>query len=378
MPKIIVLGAGRVGRVIARDLHEDPDLEVTVADVRETTLTELGERYGFATRVVDLADPARVREVVAAFDLAVGALPGSLGLQTMEAVIEAATPYVDISFMPEDPRPLADRARDQGIVVLYDIGVAPGMSNVLLARGVREVAGARFARYVVGGLPVVRRLPWEYEAPFSPIDVVEEYTRPARFVSGGEPRVRPALSDPERFDFGELGTLEGFLTDGLRSMLDTIDCPHIEEKTLRYPGHADRIRVLRDTGFFDDREITVGGHSVNVRDFTFALLDPAWFQHEGSEEFTVMRVEVEGGTADQPQRAVWDLLDRGDPERGETSMARTTGFPAAICARHILDSTTPLSPGVHPPESLAQNDAYVDRLLAALAHRGVHYHKADG
>lgn len=378
MPKIIVLGAGRVGRVIARDLHEDPALEVTVADVREGYLTELGERYGFATRVADLGDPARVRDLTSGFDLAIGALPGALGLQTMEAVIEAAAQFVDISFMPEDPRHLAERAREKGVVVLYDMGVAPGMSNVLLARSVRDLAPASFARYLVGGLPVVRRLPWEYEAPFSPIDVVEEYTRPARFVSGGQQRVRPALSDPERFDFPELGTLEGFLTDGLRSMLDTIDCPNIEEKTLRYPGHADRIRVLRDSGFFDEREITVGGQTVNVRDFTFALLDPAWYQHEGSEEFTVMRIEVEGAPGGEPQRAVWDLLDRTDRERGETSMARTTGFPAAICARHILDGTSPLTPGVHPPEALATDDAFVDTLLRAHEERGVRYRKHDG
>ena len=129
MPKIIVLGAGRVGRVIARDLHEDPALDVTVADVREGYLTELGAKHGFATRVTDLGDPARVRDLAAEYDLAIGALPGSLGLQTMEAVIEASTQYVDISFMPEDPRPLADRAKEKGLVVLYDIGVAPGMPS---------------------------------------------------------------------------------------------------------------------------------------------------------------------------------------------------------------------------------------------------------
>jgi len=375
VPKIIVLGAGRVGRVIARDLHEDPGIEVTVADVREEYLAGLGERHGFATRAADLGDPARVRHLAADYDLAIGALPGALGLQTMEAVIEASTHYVDISFMPEDPRPLAHRARDKGLIVLYDIGVAPGMSNVLLARGVRDLAPATFARYLVGGLPVVRRLPWEYEAPFSPIDVVEEYTRPARLVSGGRPRVRPALSDPELFEFPEVGTLEGFLTDGLRSMVDTVDCPHLEEKTLRYPGHADRIRVLRDTGFFDDREITLGGRSVNVRDFTFALLDPAWFQHEGSKEFTVMRIEIEGTPDGTPERIVWDLLDRTDTERGETSMARTTGFPAAICARHILAGTAPLSPGVHPPEALAADGAFVDTLLRAHQKRGVRYLK---
>lgn len=373
MAKILVLGAGRVGRVIARDLQEDPALQVTVADRDGATLAALGARHGFATLTAELGDAAQVARLAPGFDLVVGALPGFLGLRALEAVIDAGRSYVDISFLPEDPRPLGARAREKGVVVLYDIGVAPGMSNVLLAHSARKVAPARFGRYVVGGLPVIRRLPWEYEAPFSPIDVVEEYTRPARFRSGGELRVRPALSDPELFHFEALGTLEGFLTDGLRSLLDTVDCPHLEEKTLRYPGHAERIRVLRDSGFFDDREVTVGGARVNVRDFTFALLDPAWHQAEGSEEFTVMRVEVEGGTVEAPQRRVWDVLDRTDPVRGETSMARTTGFPAAICARRILDGTAPLGPGVHPPEALAVDDAFVDLLVREHAARGVAY-----
>ncbi len=375
MAKIIVLGAGRVGRVIARDLHEDPHLEVTVADVQAETLDTLGARHGFATVTADLASPARVSELVGGYDLAVGALPGALGLQTLEAVLKAGVPrYVDISFMSEDPRSLSERAAAAGQVVLYDIGVAPGMSNVLLAQAVRQVGSATFARYLVGGLPVARRWPWEYEAPFSPIDVVEEYTRPARFVSGGQVRTRPALSDPELFHFPELGTLEGFLTDGLRSMLDTIDCPHIEEKTLRYPGHADRIRVLRDSGFFEDRELRLGAASVNVREFTFALLDPLWHQAEGSAEFTVMRIEVQGESG---ARVVWDLLDRTDPERGESSMARTTGFPAAICARRLLSGQSPLGPGIHPPEALAADDGFVLDLLAALAERRVCYQRSE-
>ena len=374
--RILVLGAGRVGRVIARDLHDDPTLDVTVADVRGDTLAELAGRHGFKTQVADLSDPAEVYAAVRGYDLAVGALPGDMGLRSMEAVIDAGTRYVDISFMAEDPRHLADRARDRGVPVVYDIGLAPGTSNVLLAQAVRRLAPARFARYIVGGLPFERRLPWEYEAPFSPIDVVEEYTRPARFVSGGEQRVRPALSDLEHFHFEPVGTLEGFLTDGLRSMLDTIDCPHVEEKTLRYPGHAERVRVLRDSGLFDDREVTVDGKSVNVRKATFAVLDKAWSQPASPNEFTVMRIEAEGGPEGN-RRIVWDLFDRTDPERGETSMARTTGFPAAICARAMLDGSLPVGPGVHPPEALAGDDAFVQRLLDELEKRGVSYRQRE-
>jgi saccharopine dehydrogenase-like NADP-dependent oxidoreductase len=381
MSRIIVLGAGRVGRVIARDLCEDPALQVTVADRDAGALADVKARCEVEVEVqeAELGDPAAVRAAVAGYDLAVGALPGALGYQTLEAVLESGIGrYVDISFLPEDPRPLAKRAAAQGTVVLYDMGVAPGMSNVLLAQGVRQLAPARSARYLVGGLPVVRRLPWEYEAPFSPIDVVEEYIRPARYRVGGKNEVRPALSDLEHFEFAELGTLEGFLTDGLRSLLDTVDpadCPRLEEKTLRYPGHAERVRVLRDSGFFDDREIRVGDQIVNARDFTFALLDPAWHQAEGSEELTLMRVEVEG---EGGRRQVWELLDRTDGQRGETSMARTTGFPAALCARRLLDDEPPLPPGVHPPEALSGDDGLVAELLEEHARRGVRYRKLEG
>ncbi|MCP4676159.1 MAG: saccharopine dehydrogenase [Deltaproteobacteria bacterium] len=376
MAKVIVLGAGRVGRVIARDIAEDGNIEVTVSDNRAEYLASLAKRYGFNTLCDDLSKPETIKKIVADFDLVVGALPGFIGLQTMEAVIAAKKPYVDISFMPEDPRFLGKAAKEAGISVLYDIGVAPGISNLLIAHGVRELATAKYVRYVVGGLPVIRTLPWEYEAPFSPIDVIEEYTRPARFKMGGEMMERPALSDMENFDIPGVGTLEGFLTDGLRSLIDTIDCPNMEEKTLRYPGHGGRIKTLLDGGFLDDRELDVGGAKVNIRDFTFKLLEPAWYQEEDSEEFTAMQILVVGG-GENERRITWNLLDRTDRERGETSMARTTGFPAAISVRRFLDGTINLEPGVHPPEALGSNDAFVKGMLDDLAARGVIYSRED-
>ncbi len=372
MSKIIVLGAGRVGRVIARDLAGDNNIDVTVSDNRSEYLQELAKRYGFKTICENLADVNAIKRVVADFDLVVGALPGAIGLQTMEAVISAKKPFVDISFMPEDPRCLDEAAKQAGVPVLYDIGVAPGISNLLIARGVQELKPAKYVRYVVGGLPIIRRLPWEYEAPFSPRDVIEEYVRPARFKMGGEEIVRPALSDPEVFDIPGVGSLEGFLTDGLRSLIDTIDCPNMEEKTLRYPGHAGRIKLLLDAGFLDDRIVDFEGSKINVREFTFKLLEPTWYQTEDSEEFTAMQILIIGG-ADGKSQISWNLLDRKDSERGETSMARTTGFPAAIAVRGFLDGTADLKPGVHPPEALGTNDTFVTNMLDELAARGVKY-----
>lgn len=376
MAKVIVLGAGRVGRVIARDLNEESEIEVTLADKCKPRLDELASQHGFNTICRDLAQPEILSRVVADFDLVMGALPSTIGLQSMQTVIKAKKPYVDISFLPEDPRSLDDLAKQMGVAVIYDIGVAPGMSNILLASSVAELTPAKHARYVVGGLPVLRRWPWEYEAPFAPFDIVEEYTRPARIKIGGEIVTRRALADPELFDIPDVGTLEGFLTDGLRSLLDTVDCPNMEEKTLRYPGHASRMRVLIDSGFLNETPIDFQGVKITPREFTFKLLEPAWNQPKDSLEFTAMQVLVTGGK-DGNQRIAWHLLDRTDTVRRESSMARTTGFPPAIVARGILDGSAQLAPGVHPPEDLAQNKAFVAKMLQSLRERGVCYKKFE-
>jgi saccharopine dehydrogenase-like NADP-dependent oxidoreductase len=375
--KVIVLGAGRVGRVIARDLNDDPEIDVTVADRRADMLASVASKIGCATISDNLADSEAVSRVVEGFDLAIGALPGALGLSTLRGVVAAGKDCVDISFMPEDPRTIDDEAKRTGAKVLYDFGVAPGMSNLLSAASAATVAPVRQIRILVGGLPLVRRQPWEYAAPFSPVDVIEEYIRPARIKVGGVESERAALSGVESIEFPEIGTLEAFYTDGLRSLLSTVSCPAMEEKTLRYPGYAKRISLLRDTGFFSSVPIDVNGVKISPRDVTLKLLEPAWYLDELMDEFTVMRIQVTGGDEAPHKRVVWELLDRTDRYRNETSMARTTGFPVAIAARAMLRGTIVLEPGVHPPESLALDGAFIENMLAELKTRGVLYRRLE-
>lgn len=374
---VIVLGAGRVGRVIARDMNDDPQICVTVADRRADMLASVREKLGCETIADNLADPGAVARVVADFDFAIGALPGALGLSTLRGIVAAGKPCVDISFLPEDPKILDDEARRTGSSVLYDFGVAPGMSNLLSAAAALAVAPARQITILVGGLPLVRRQPWEYAAPFSPADVIEEYIRPARIKIGGALQERAALSGVETVEFPEIGTLEAFYTDGLRSLLTTVPCPAMEEKTLRYPGYAKRVALLRDTGFFDSKPIDVNGAAVSPRELTLKLLEPAWYLDELTEEFTIMRINVTGGDGDPYKRICWELLDRTDRYRNETSMARTTGFPAAIAARAMIRGAVSLGPGVFPPEALAGDSAFIESLLAELKARGVLYRKID-
>jgi lysine 6-dehydrogenase len=225
---------------------------------------------------------------------------------------------------------------------------------------------------LVGGLPVVRRWPWEYRAVFSPIDVLEEYTRPSRFVENGQTVVREALSEPELVDLPGVGTVEAFNTDGLRSLLDTIRAPNVKEKTLRWPGHIEKIRVLRALGLLGTEKIEVAGVSLRPIDLTARLLFPQWKLPEGDEEFTVLRVEADGRKDGRRVRMSWDLLDRTDPTMHETSMARTTGFPAAIVGRMVVGGAF-RRPGVHPPEVLGRERTVFDKVRDELQARGVSF-----
>jgi saccharopine dehydrogenase-like NADP-dependent oxidoreductase len=249
--------------------------------------------------------------------------------------------------------------------------VAPGLSNLVV--GYHAARLERLTRFVcyVGGLPEVRRWPFEYKAGFSPIDVLEEYTRPARLVERGEVVVRPALSEPELLDFPEIGTLEAFNTDGLRTVISTVRCPEMKEKTMRYPGHIELMRVLRESGFFGKQPVEVGGQMVIPLELTAALLFPLWQLDEGEADLTVMRIEVDGvEPGGRERRFVWTLLDRYDRATRTTSMARTTGYTATAAVR-LLARGAWTRPGVAPPEHLGGDDTCFRSILADLAARGV-------
>jgi len=286
------------------------------------------------------------------------------------AVIEAGRPLADISFGPEDPLALDDLARERGVPAVVDCGVAPGMSNLFVGRSAAQMDEVTEAAIYVGGLPFRREWPYEYRIVFSPTDVIEEYVRPSRFRENGVEVVRPALSEPERIDFPRVGTLEAFNTDGLRTLLRTIDAPTLVEKTLRYPGHAERMQMLRDTGFFDAEPVRLGDVDVVPRELTERLLFKAWKLPEGEEEYTVLRVRVTGTRAGRAVTQSWDLFDRTDVEGGNTSMARTTGFPCAIITRHLASGRWD-QPGVHPPEVLGRDEELTDSIVSDLRARGV-------
>jgi saccharopine dehydrogenase-like NADP-dependent oxidoreductase len=372
MRNVIVLGGGLVGSVIAGDLASEPDLQLTVVDVDQAILDNVSKRSGARIQTVraDLSDQANVASCVKHADLVIDAVPGWLGYRVLSTLIEQRKSFVDIAFMPEDASTLCKAASDAGVLGIVDCGVAPGMSNVLSARAVADLDTAEEVLIYVGGLPQVRRWPYEYAAVFSPIDVLEEYTRPARLVQGGKVVVRTALSDIEQLEFEGVGTLEAFNSDGLRSLM-SLPVPDMKEKTMRYPGHAELMRALRETGLLSYEPVQVGGATIRPVDLTCKLLSRTWRLPPGEGDITVMRVKVTGLSNGQRVSHVYDLLDRYDPATGYTSMARTTGFPCAIVARMMLGGSLDVPPGVWFPEKLAGNQSLLDSLLSQLSDRQV-------
>lgn len=353
---------------MARDLAGE--FEVTVADASPEALAALEGVAGLRTVRTSVTDAGVLGPLLAAADLVVGAVPGPLGFETLRRVLEAGRNVIDISFFEQDAFELDRLAREKGCSAIVDCGVAPGCSNLLL--GLHAATMERVDRFWcgVGGLPAVRSWPFQYKAPFSPIDVLAEYTRPARFRRGGRDVTMPALSEIELLDLPGVGTVEAFNTDGLRSLLRTVPVPDMVEKTLRYPGHAELMRALRETGFFAETPLALDGAQVTPLRLTASLLFAAWRYLPGEADLTVMRVVVEGIEGGQATRHTWDLLDRYDPATDTSSMARTTGYTCTAAVR-LLAAGGFDRPGITPPELLGTAGA--DFIFQDLARHGVRF-----
>jgi len=370
--KVLVLGAGLVGGPMALDLARNGEFNVTSADLSAEALSRLEGVPGITTVLADLDNPEVLKALVVKHDLVISAVPGFMGYRTLERIIECGKNAVDIAFFPEDMFLLDAKAKAMNVTAICDIGVAPGMSNVLIGYGASMLDTLEKGITFVGGLPVVRTWPFEYKAVFSPIDVIEEYTRPARYIDGGRLVVREALSDPELINFPNVGTLEAFNSDGLRTLATTVKGDYLIEKTLRYKGHIEKMAVLRDTGFFDKEPILINGVMISPLEFTARLLFPKWKLQKGEEDLTIMRVITEGMKNGVRQRYTWDLYDRLDNETGVHSMARTTGYTATMVAR-LLSKGLYNRKGISAPEFLGQDAGIVKFLLDGLKDRGVVY-----
>lgn len=359
-----------VGRAMAVDLSEKH--HVTSVDIDRNAFGMLSGISNIQTVIIDVRDHDALSKAIKDKDMVISSVPGFLGLQTMIQVIKQKKNLVDISFLPEDVLYLDSLAKENGVTVVMDCGVAPGLPNYIAGYHNEKMKIERF-EYMVGGLPKIRTLPFEYKAPFSPCDVIEEYTRPARYVENGSMVVKPAMSDAELVHFDGIGTLEAFNTDGLRSLIHTMKhIPSMKEKTLRYPGHIKLIRELRDAGFFNKEPIIVEGEKIIPFNYTSQILFDAWKSGPEEPEFTVMRIILSGKEGDVNKEINYELYDEFDRNTLLSSMARTTGFTATGTVQMILDGKF-TGKGVFPPELVGKNAECFDFIMNYLEDRNVHF-----
>lgn len=367
---ILVLGAGLVGSAIIKDLAKDSEFNVIAADINPEVLSKLADIEGVQTKQADLSKAELIGSLVEDMDLVICAVPGFMGYQTLKAVITAGKNVVDISFFPEDPFGLDELAKEKKVTAIVDCGVAPGLCNIIAGYVAAKLEEPSYYHCYVGGLPEVREWPYEYKAVFSPADVLEEYTRPARLVENRQEVVYPALSGLELIDFPETGTLEAFNTDGLRTLSRTLGFPTMIEKTLRYPGHANLMRIFRESGFFSQEPVEVDGSQVIPLSLTSRLLFDQWLMKEGEKDLTVLQVVIKGKEKNKQVIYQYDLLDRFDEKTGITTMARTTGYTCTIVARQLLKGMIP-NVGIVPPEFLGKIPHLFEDLLEEYQKRGI-------
>jgi len=354
------------------DLARDHD--VTCADFNIDVLKSLASSLKIKTLPCDFSKAEEIKRAVAPFDLVIGAVPGFMGFEVLKTVIVCGKNCVDISFFPEDAFLLDELAKKNKVTVVVDCGVAPGMCNIIAGYHYRRMKIQNY-ECLVGGLPVIRKKPYEYKAPFSPVDVIEEYTRPARYIADGKMVTKEALSEPELLHFEQCGTLESFNTDGLRSLAITMpDVPNMKEKTLRYPGHIDLMRNYRESGFFSKEKIKTKNAEVSPLEIISALLFKEWKYNKGEEDFTIMRVTIEGEEEGKPVKYVYTLYDKYDRETGVMSMARTTGYTATAVARLLLDKKYSRV-GISPPEFVGEDESCLKAIVKDLEERKVFYKK---
>ncbi|MHA1223597.1 MAG: saccharopine dehydrogenase C-terminal domain-containing protein [Candidatus Heimdallarchaeaceae archaeon] len=368
--KIVVLGAGYVGNVIARDLAEDPSIEVSIVDINQDVLDKLTHDFDLHGICADLSNPSIIKDIVKDFDLVIGALPSSIGYKSLKAVIEAGKNIVDISYFEEDALSLDELAKEKGVTAVVDCGVAPGSSNIILGYIDSILDKTESFLCYVGGLPVERNWLFNYKSPYPPIEVLEEYILLARCVENSEIVVKPALSELELLDFPEVGTLVAINTDGLRTLIKTMDIPFMKEKTLRYPEHIEKMQMLIDAGFLNTEEIDVKGKKIKPIELTGKLLRAHWMFEEGDEDHTIMKVIIEGMKDDKKLRYTYDMFDKYDREKHILSIARTTGYTCTAVAQIVLEGKFN-EKGIIPPELLGKHSEVYHQVIEHLRKRNV-------
>ncbi len=381
--RYVVLGAGLQGSACAFDLLRSEGVEtVVLADLDVSSLPPFLDAYRGDERLetvrLDATDEDAVRGVLEGAVACMNALPYYFNFDMTRLAVEAGAHYADLGGNTEIVRrqlELDERAKEQGISVIPDTGLAPGMVNILAGAGIAEMDAVESVRIRVGGLPKDPQPPLNYQIVYSLEGVLDYYTTRSWVLRDGKPTEVDALSEVERIEFPDpVGTLEAFHTaGGLSTMAWDYEgrIPTMEYKTLRYPGHAHVMQSIRDLGLLDVEPVAVGDVEVAPRDLFIAVVDPKLRRPE-SPDLVALRVEVVGETDGRPRRVRYDLLDYFNPKTGVSAMNRTTAYSLSVTGQMMADGRIGTK-GVFTPDRGVPADEYIRE----LGQRGIRIQRTD-
>jgi len=362
--KVLVLGGGIVGEGIAFALKEGND--VTVADYHPDRLQRLKKNLGVNTLRVDAMNEP-LAPIMKDFDIVSGSLPGRLGMKVIKEACNAGVNLVDNSFMEEDFYNLEKDVRDAGITVVPDSGVAPGLSNLIVGRIASQYEYLENVDIKVGGLPEKNIAPLGYKVLFSPLDTLDEYTRKVQIVKNWEVTETDPGDGLEYFFVKSLGSMEAFYTNGLRSLLRNVRAKNMEEKTVRYRGHLDKINFLKNIGLLDEAKVDVNGKEVVPKE----LLASLFLRNLSFPDISdVLYMEIRVTPANSTKEIVYTLFDRQDRETGFSAMTRTTGFTNAAITSLMLKGKIK-EKGIVPPEIVGRDPDNFNKVIEFLGKMGV-------
>jgi len=367
--KVIVLGSGKIGSVMGLDFSKR-GAEITLSDINISRAKKAADAINADAVRFDTSDQDSMVKTLKDYDLVLGALPGDYGFNALKAVVDSRKNMVDVSFTPEDPTALSETAKKAGVTIVPDCGVAPGLSNMLVGYGSSKLDRVEEAKIMVGGIPEKEVPPLGYTVTWSADGLIDEYIRDVSIIKDGKMTQVPALSGLENIEFPGVGTLESFYTDGLRTLVQSFpETKNLYEKTLRYPGHVEKVKLLRELGFFGEEPVTVLGVEVMPKLVSARIFEKSLTMPEIGDLLAMM-IEVSGVKDGEKKGFRYHVLEYQDHESGVSAMARTTAYTASIVAGILVDGEIRMK-GVIPMERLGGDHRFVEKVFKEHGKRDI-------
>ena len=370
--KVALLGGGFMGYAILYDfLHNYPDIqEIIVVEKNAERINYLWKQFPNQNNLsflqLDITETDQLKNALLGYRLLISAVPYQYNLESLKLALEIGAHFIDLGgneTVLQQQLALDEKARKLGITAIPACGLAPGLVSILAMDGIKHLDSTEAVKMYCGGLPQHKLPPLDYQIVFSAHGLLNEYLEPVKVIENGKIMEKPPLTELESVHFSPPYTsMEAFLTSGGTGTLIYTQQDRVENlfyKTIRYPGHADKMRFLFELGFKSEEPIVINGQEISPRQFLETLLQKNLTFN--APDVVLTRVEVSGVAEDTPRKMVYELVDVQDEVSGLSAMMRTTGFTTAIIGQLILEGVIDAT-GVLPLEESVPTDVFFHRL----------------